>query len=52
MAEEAHGTHTPLTVFVPNGVPEPAPLALVSVALLALAWTRHSAFQGAQARAR
>lgn len=40
------GTQTPLTVFVPNGVPEPAPLALVGAALAVLVWTRRSAPRG------
>ncbi len=37
------GTQTPLTVFVPNTVPEPAPVALVGLALAAMACARRSA---------
>ena len=44
------GTQTPLTVFVPNAVPEPAPLALLGAALAALVWTRRSAPRGGSAQ--
>jgi hypothetical protein len=39
------GTQTPLTVFVPNAVSEPPPVALVGLALAAMVWARRSRAQ-------